>query len=137
MAIFDRFGIKVVASAGLCGAALVLSSDAAAAPLKTSGYECLQGAAGAAASPVAAAGPAAAGGPVAAAGGPVPAAGCSPASAPLSDMAGVPLALPGPVGVRRCRLAPRRVRRSRLVRRWCAGGCPLPVGARCRWRPAR
>ena len=58
MTIFDRFNIKVIVSAGLCLAALALSPDAAAAPLKTSGYECIQGAA--AASPVAAGGPAAA-----------------------------------------------------------------------------
>ena len=35
MAIFDRFKIKGVAGAGLCGAAMALSPDAAAAPLWT------------------------------------------------------------------------------------------------------
>ena len=60
MTIFDRFNIKVVVSAGLCGAAIALSPDAAAAPLKTGGYECIQGAAGGAASLVAAGGPVAA-----------------------------------------------------------------------------
>lgn len=81
MTIVDRF-IKVVAGAGLCGAALALSPGAAAAPLMTGGgYECMQGSA-------------AAGTPAAAAGAPV--AACT-ASAPLADMAGVPLALPGPV----------------------------------------
>ncbi|HET9891653.1 MAG TPA: hypothetical protein VFQ42_14240, partial [Mycobacterium sp.] len=37
MAIVDRFNIKVVAGAGLCGAAIALSPDAAAAPLITGG----------------------------------------------------------------------------------------------------
>ena len=58
MTIFDRFNIKVIVCAGLCVAAIALSPDAAAAPLKTGGYECIQGAA--AASPVAAGGPVAA-----------------------------------------------------------------------------
>ena len=43
MAIFDRFNIRLVAAgAGLCGIALALSPNVAAAPLKTGGYECLQ-----------------------------------------------------------------------------------------------
>ncbi len=46
MATFDRFNIRVVAGVGLCGAAIALSPDAAAAPLKTGGYACIQGAAG-------------------------------------------------------------------------------------------
>jgi hypothetical protein len=80
MTIFDRFSIRLVAAgAGLCGAALCFSPDATAAPLITGGgYACLEGAAGqAGAAPVAA--------------------GCSPAAAPLADMAGVPMALPGPI----------------------------------------
>jgi hypothetical protein len=82
MTIFDRFNIRVVAAgAGLCGVAMALSPDVAAAPLPTGGYACVQTTAGEAdgASPVAGV--------------------CSPASAPLSDMAGIPLALPGPVPV--------------------------------------
>lgn len=79
MTIFDRFNVRVVAAgAGLCGVAMALSPHVAAAPLITGGYECLQTQAGEAAG---AAGP------------------CSPASAPLADMAGVPMALPGPVPV--------------------------------------
>ena len=48
MAIFDRFNIRVVAAvAGLCGVALALSSNVAAAPLMTGGeYACVPGAAG-------------------------------------------------------------------------------------------
>ena len=84
MAIFGRFNIKVVASAGLCGAAIALSPEAAAGPLITGGYACIQGTAGDAAPPVAA-------------GGPLAADVCGPASGSLADMAGVPLALPGPV----------------------------------------
>ncbi|KKC01519.1 hypothetical protein WU83_28995, partial [Mycobacterium nebraskense] len=53
MAIVDRFNIKVVATLGLCGAALALSPDAAAAPLKTGGYACIQGQAGEAGVPLA------------------------------------------------------------------------------------
>ena len=45
MTTFDRFNIKVVAGVGLCGAAIALSPDAAAAPLKTGGYACVQAAA--------------------------------------------------------------------------------------------
>ncbi|MDT5112276.1 MAG: hypothetical protein QOE20_4166 [Mycobacterium sp.] len=83
MTIFDRFAIRVIAAgAGLCGAAMAFSPDVAAAPLTTGGYECMQPAAGqAGAAPVAA--------PVAA--------GCSSASAAVADMAGIPMALPGPV----------------------------------------
>jgi hypothetical protein len=80
--IFDRFNIGVVAAGvGLCGVAMALSPDVAAAPLITGGPACVQPAAGevGGASPVANA--------------------CSPASAPASDMAGIPMALPGPVPV--------------------------------------
>jgi hypothetical protein len=80
MTIFDRYNIRVVAAgAGLCGVAMALSPGVAAAPLPTGGYACAQSTAGEAdgASPVAGV--------------------CSPASASLSDMAGIPLALPGPV----------------------------------------
>ena len=43
MTVFDGRNIKVVAIAGFCGAAIALSPDAAAAPLKTGGYACVQG----------------------------------------------------------------------------------------------
>ena len=86
MKITDRFNMKVVASAGLCAAAMALSPDAAAAPLITGGYACMQSSAGDAASPVVV-------------GGPVAADVCSPASAPVAEMAGVPLASPGPLPV--------------------------------------
>jgi hypothetical protein len=68
MAVFDRLNIRVLAAgAGLCGVALVLSPHVAAAPPT---------------------------GPC------VPAKEadvCSPPSAPVTDMAGIPMALPGPV----------------------------------------
>jgi hypothetical protein len=66
-----RFTIEAIAGAGLFVAALALSPDVAAAPLKTGGYECIQDAAGG-----------------------NPAAGFC---APVADMAGVPMALPGPL----------------------------------------
>lgn len=69
MAIFDRFDLKVIAVGGLCGVAIALSPGIAAA----GGYECLQTSAGEA-------GPAAA----------------APVCAPVTEMAGVPMALPGP-----------------------------------------
>ena len=69
MAIFDRFDLKVIAVGGLCGVAIALSPGIAAA----GGYECLQTSAGEA-------GPAAA----------------APICAPVTEMAGVPMALPGP-----------------------------------------
>jgi hypothetical protein len=84
-----RFTLKVVVSVGFCGAALAMIPNAAAAPLKTGGGYCIEDAAGAAGAPVAA------GVPVAAAG-----AGGAPAlCAPIADMAGVPLAVPGPLPV--------------------------------------
>ena len=93
MALGDRFTIKAVVSAGLCGAAMAACPVAAAVPLMTGGYACIQGQAG---EVPAAAGPAAAG-PAAA----VPAAVGAPAAgacgAPLADMSGVPLAVPGPI----------------------------------------
>ena len=46
MTVFDRRNITVVAIAGLCGAGIALSPDAAAAPLKTGGYACVQGMSG-------------------------------------------------------------------------------------------
>ncbi|MCV7300083.1 hypothetical protein H7J93_10615 [Mycobacterium barrassiae] len=81
MAIFDRLNIKVIAvGAGLCGVALAMSAGAAAAPmLKTGGaYECVETQAGEA-----------------------PAAGAPAAApcAPITEMAGVPMALPGPVPI--------------------------------------
>jgi hypothetical protein len=83
MTIFDRFNIGVVASAGLCGAAIALSPDAAAVPHLTGGGACMYGQAGEAGAP--AAGPVGAGG-----------AGAGVACAPLTDMAGVPMVVPGP-----------------------------------------
>ena len=71
MAIFDRFDLKVIAVGGLCGFAIAFSPGIAAA----GGYECLQTSAGET-------------GPAAAAG--------APACAPVTEMAGVPMALPGP-----------------------------------------
>jgi hypothetical protein len=103
MTVFDRFNITVGAIAGLCGAAMALSPDVAATPLKTGGYACIQGQSGEVGAP-AAGGPLAggpvAGGPVAggagaagapaaggpAAGGPAPAATVCTSSAPLTDM---------------------------------------------------
>src|ERR1700731_4176351 len=116
MTIFDRFNIRVVAAAaGLCGIAIALSPEVAAAPLITGGNGCHQTTAGEAgsASPAAADGMPVAGGadgmpvaggagglpvaggagglPVAGAAGGFPVAGpCSPASAPVADMAGIP-----------------------------------------------
>lgn len=72
MAIFDRFDLKVIAVGGLCGVAIALSPGIAAA----GGYECLQTSAGEAGS--------------------APAAPAAPACAPVTEMAGVPMALPGP-----------------------------------------
>ena len=95
MAIFDRSNIRVVAAvAGLCGIALALSSNVAAAPLMTGGeYTCVQGAAGQ--------------------GGGAPAAAMCAASAPLAGMAGVPMALPaGSLRLRLCL----RLRRSLWLR---------------------
>lgn len=85
MAIVNRFNIKVIAGAGLFAAAIALSPDAAADPLMTGGYACIQGMAGDA--PVTAGDPVAAGGPAAA----------GACSAALTDMAGVPFVAPGPV----------------------------------------
>jgi hypothetical protein len=94
--IFDRFNIGVVAvGAGLFGVAMALSPAVAAAPLITGGQACVQTTAGEV-------------------GGAPPVAGmCSPASAPVADMAGIPMALPGPVPV----VAPVPL------------GAPLPMGA--------
>src|SRR6185437_14975346 len=121
MTIFDRFNITVVAAgAGLCSVALALSPQVAAAPLITGGgYACVHTSSGDAVGAAPAAGGAvgaapAAGGPVGAA----PAGGaCGPASAPLSDMTGVPMALPGPVPA----AAPVPV--------GAPVGAPVPVGA--------
>src|SRR5271156_184016 len=94
MATFDRFSIKVVAGVGLFGAAIALSPDAAATPLKTGGYACMQSAAGGVAAPAVAgaagevAGPAVGGG----------AAACAAAGAPLAEMSGAPVAAPVPAG---------------------------------------
>jgi hypothetical protein len=81
MTIFGRFNVRVVvAGAGLCGVAMALSPQVAATPLLTGGYDCMSTSAGElGAAPAAAA--------------------CAPASAPLADMAGIPMALPGPVPV--------------------------------------
>ena len=99
MAIFDRFNIKIVASAGLCGAAIALCPDAAATPLITGGGACMRGS-------LAKLGPGArrwSGGTLAVAGGPA-AGGAVPGrppvcttGAPLTDMAGVPVVVPGPL----------------------------------------
>ena len=74
MTILDRFNIGLVgAVAGLCGVAMAASPVAAAAPFATGGYECVAPAAG----------------------GTAPAAGAA-VCAPVADMAGVPMGLPGP-----------------------------------------
>lgn len=48
MVSFARIAVNVVAGAGLCAAAAALSPHAAATPLKTGGYKCLETAPGAA-----------------------------------------------------------------------------------------
>ena len=76
MTIFDRFTITVVAAgAGLCGVALALSPEVAAAPLVTGGndYACLESSAGGLA-----------GGAPAAAGAAGAAAPCAPVAAPVA-----------------------------------------------------
>jgi hypothetical protein len=88
MWVFDRFNITVVAAgAGLCAVAMAVSPHVAAAPLVTGGedYACVQSSAG----EIPGGAPAAVGA----------AGACAPASAPVADMAGVPMALPGPVPV--------------------------------------
>lgn len=91
MKIIDLLGITVAPIAGLCGAALAFSPDAAAAPLPTGGGACLQQSS-AFAAPIeqmsGAAAPAAAGLP---AGSPACIAQMSGLAAPL-----VPAVLPGP-----------------------------------------
>jgi hypothetical protein len=78
MTVFGRCSIRVVvAGAGLCGVAFALSPTVEAAPWATDGYACVQTSAGAV--------------------GGAPAAPACLASAPLADMAGVPMALPGPI----------------------------------------
>ena len=72
---FARFTIKVAAGAGMFGAALAFSPATTATPFKTGGYECVSDAAGAAADPI----------------------GAACAGAPVTDMAGIPMALPGPI----------------------------------------
>jgi hypothetical protein len=80
MTIFDRFNVRVVAAgAGLCGVAIALSPHVVAAPMITGGYDCYSASAGEV--------------------GAAPAAPCAPAGAPIAEMAGVPMALPGPVPV--------------------------------------
>ncbi|MGB3012800.1 MAG: beta-xylosidase, partial [Mycobacterium sp.] len=71
-----RFAAKAMGSVGLCAAAIVLSPDVAAAPLKTGGYECVEQSAAA-----------------------DPAAATAALCAPIADMAGIPMALPGPLPV--------------------------------------
>lgn len=71
-----RFTIKLLAVAGLFGAATAFSPGAIAAPFKTGGYDCVVDAAGAVAAPAAAA---------------------VPLCGPVADMAGVPMVLPGPL----------------------------------------
>ncbi|SPM33245.1 proline, glycine, valine-rich secreted protein [Mycobacterium rhizamassiliense] len=138
MAIFDRFNIKVVASAGLFGAAIAMCPDAAATPLKTGGA-CIQGQAGDIAPLPAAGGVAGAGAGAPAAAGACGAAGTPAMSvigaagacgaAPMTDMAGVPMAFPGPVPV--VPLAPPipLVPPVPVVPAGVPVGAPLPIGA--------
>ena len=95
----DRFKVKVVAGAGLCGAAIALSPNAAAVPLMTGGYACVQGLAGESAPP------AAAGGPVVAEvcippapAGPALSGAAGPVGAPAPVPAGAPVGAPVPAG---------------------------------------
>ena len=115
-----RFTHKVVVSVGFCGAALAMIPNAAAAPLKTGGGYCIEDAAGAAGAPVAVAG--AAGAPV--------------LCAPVADMAGVPLAVPGPLPLGAAAIgAPVPVVVPPVpvgvppVPVGAAAGAPIPVGA--------
>ncbi|MGB8207194.1 MAG: hypothetical protein WCF69_06195, partial [Mycobacterium sp.] len=91
MTTFDRSKVKVVAGAGLCGAAIVLSPNAAATLFMTGGYACVQGLPGETA-------------PAAVAGGPVVAAVCAPpvpgeaALSGIAGPAGAPVAAPVPAG---------------------------------------
>ncbi len=119
MTFLDRFNIKVVASAGLFAAAIALCPGAAAAPFTTGGYACIQSSAGGAAVPAGAGGPAAAGSATGAG-------ACVPASAPVADMAGIPMALPGPLPVGPCAGA-----RWRAGAGWRAAACGC---SRPRWR---
>ena len=115
-----RFTHKVVVSVGFCGAALAMIPNAAAAPLKTGGGYCIEDAAGAAGAPVAVAG--AAGAPV--------------LCAPVADMAGVPLAVPGPlplgaaaIGAPVPMVVPPVPVGVPPVPVGAAAGAPIPVGA--------
>src|SRR5258705_2379009 len=87
--IFDLCSTTVLASAGLCGAALAFSPSAAAAPLPTGGPACLQQQSGLAAAPI-----------EQMSGSAVPAAAGGAAAAPacIEQMAGLaaPVVLPGP-----------------------------------------
>ena len=120
MTIFDRFTIGVVAGVGLCGAAIALSPDAAAVPYMTGGGACMYGQAGEAGAP--------------AAGGPVGAAGAA-ACAPLTDMAGIPMAVPGPAvvpipaGAPLIALGPPPVPLGAPLPLGAPIGAPLPLGA--------
>ena len=114
MAIFDRFGIKVVASVGLCGVAMALSPDAAAIPLKKGGYSCVQGLAGETA-------------PAAVAGGPVVAAVCVPPAPVGAALSGAGGLLWRPRCPRVLRFRRARAPRSRPVLRFRRAGV-----ARCR-----
>src|SRR6201987_2377184 len=99
MTVFDRFNITVGAIAGLCGAAMALSPDAAATPLKTGGHACVQGMSGETAALAGAEGLPAAGGPGAAGGLPAaggPGAGGGPGAAGGLPAAGGPGAGGGP-----------------------------------------
>jgi hypothetical protein len=100
--ILARFNITIVVGAGLCGAAMAFSPDAAAAPLPMGGPTCLEQMAGAAspvagpvAAPMALPGPPVAGGPPFPLGAPAPLAPAgagapvaAPAAAPLETMVG-------------------------------------------------
>jgi hypothetical protein len=113
---FDRFSIGVVAAAvGLYAVALALSPNVVATPLNTGGHACIENSAGVV-------GGVAAG---AAGGAAVPAADSCAASAPVADMAGIPMALPGPVPV----VAPAPVAAPIPAGAPVPLGAPVPVGA--------
>jgi hypothetical protein len=102
VAIFGRFNFGVVAAGvGLCGVAIALSPSVAAAPLTTGGENCMYKSAGEGGAGVVATSAGEVGVVATSAGevGAVAPEACVPAAAPVADMAGIPMALPGPIPV--------------------------------------
>jgi hypothetical protein len=98
-----RFLIDIAGGVALCAAAVALSPDAIANPMKTGGYACVQQSAGAVAA--------------------VPAIADGCAGAPVADMAGIPLALPGPMPAGAAAVG------VPIPAGAAAGAAPLPIGA--------